>query len=71
MYDIYLNKTLKAPPEMDTLIHDFLQEVPTLANPSFQQRLFPRSRIPGVLGLELPKELAKRLNEGGIIWKGG
>lgn len=59
MYDIYLGFTLRKLPE----VSDLIQEVPLLADPAFQNKVLKRSRSPGALGLELPKDLARRLLE--------
>jgi hypothetical protein len=58
-YDICLNATFDRPPE----VSDLIQEVPFLADPTFQSRLLDRSCGPGVLGLELSQDLAEHLLE--------
>jgi hypothetical protein len=48
-----LNAHLASPPE----VSDLIQEVPSLADPTFQDRLLHQSRSPRILDLELSKDL--------------
>ncbi|HTK05721.1 MAG TPA: hypothetical protein VL485_01010 [Ktedonobacteraceae bacterium] len=59
MYDVYLKATLLQAPE----ISDLVQAVPSLIDPALQRRIVSRSCVPGALGLELSKEMARRLLE--------
>lgn len=57
LYDVCLYASCNTLPE----VSDLFQDIPLLANSTFQNRLVERSRTPGVLGLELPAELTERL----------
>ena len=57
LYDMCLYASCDRLPE----VSDLIQEVPVLADPTFQNRLMERSYTPGILGLELPAELAEQL----------